>query len=93
VSLKTWLLTLEEHSISLEDFELVHLGLSHLDNGVIVLLGVLTGELVGGLLLVENGSGKVFLLVGDSGGGNVGVGSKHGNQVRLCEDIVLTRPS
>jgi hypothetical protein len=45
-------LTLEKHGISLENFELVHLGLSHLNNGVIIVLGILYSQLVRGLLLV-----------------------------------------
>lgn len=54
-------LTLEKHGISLEDFELVHLGLSHLNNGVVIVLCVLNGKLVRGLLLVEDGCRNVLL--------------------------------
>jgi hypothetical protein len=45
-------LTLEEHSVALEDLELVHLGLSHLNDGIVVVLGLLNSQLVWGLLLV-----------------------------------------
>ena len=54
-------LTLENDSISLEDLELVHLRLSHLHNGIIILLRFLNLQLVRGLLLLENGSREVFL--------------------------------
>jgi len=47
-------LTLKNDSVTLENLELVHLGLSHLDDGVVILLGVFHIELVGSLLLVQD---------------------------------------
>ena len=47
-------LTFENDGVASEDFELIHLGLSHLDNGIVVLLRVLNLELMGRLLAVHN---------------------------------------
>ena len=49
-------LTLKENSVTLENLKLVHLGLSHLNNRVVIILSVLNGQLVRGLLLVKDGS-------------------------------------
>ena len=48
-------LTFDEGGITLEDRELVHLGLGQLNDRVIMVLGILDGELVWCLLLFKNG--------------------------------------
>ena len=55
------LFAFEDHSVTLEYLELVHLGLRELDDGVVVLRGVLNLELVRGLLPLEDSSRVVFL--------------------------------
>ena len=55
------MLTFENDSVASENFEFVHLRLSHLNNGVVVLLRFLNLQLVRGLLLLEDGSREVFL--------------------------------
>jgi hypothetical protein len=42
--------TSEENGVSLIDLELVHLGLGHLHNAVVVGLGLLDQKTIGGLL-------------------------------------------
>ena len=54
------LLTSEDDSVALKDFEFVHLGLSQLDDGVVVLWRILSLELVGGLLLLKNCRRVIF---------------------------------
>ena len=54
-------LTSKDHRVSLEDLQLVHFSLSHLDNRVVILLGVFNLELVWGLLSVQDGGREVFL--------------------------------
>ena len=56
---KKWL-TFEDDSVALENLELVHLGLGHFDNRVVILLGVLNLELVRGLLAIHDRSRHVF---------------------------------
>ena len=55
------LFTFEDHSVTLEYLELVHLGLGELDDRVIILRGVLNLKLVRGLLPLEDSRRKVFL--------------------------------
>ena len=54
-------LTLKKHGVTLENLKLVHLGLSHLDDRVVIVLGLFNSQLVWGLLLVENGLGEILL--------------------------------
>ena len=49
-------LTSENDSVTLENFEFVHLSLSHLDDRVVVLLRVLHLQLMGRLFAVHNRS-------------------------------------
>ena len=54
-------LTSENDSVTLENFELVHLGLGELNDGVVVLWRVLDLELVRRLFPLENRRRKIFL--------------------------------
>ena len=55
------LLALEEDLVASHQVEFLHLLFGQLDDGVVVILRVFDGELVGGLLLGENGLGNIFL--------------------------------
>ena len=48
------MLTFEDDGVALEDLELVHLGLGHLDDRVVVLLRVLDLQLVRRLLAIHD---------------------------------------
>ena len=54
-------LTSENDSVTLENFELVHLGLGELNDGVVILRRVLNLELVRRLFSFENRRRKIFL--------------------------------
>ena len=58
------MLTFEDDGVASENLELVHLGLRHLHDGVVVLLRVLDLQLMGRLLAVHNRSRKVLLRSG-----------------------------
>ncbi len=53
--------TFDQNGVSLEDLELVHLGLGHLDDRVVVVLGVLNSQFVRGLLSLQDCLGNVLL--------------------------------
>lgn len=55
------LLAFEEDLVAPHKVEFLHLLFGQLDDGVIVVPGVFDDELVRGLLLDENGLGKIFL--------------------------------
>ena len=57
------ILTSENDGITLENFELVHLGLGKLNNRVVVLGRVLDLQLVWRLLLLKNRRREVFLSI------------------------------
>ena len=61
VACKCWLITFDQDGISLEDFELVHLGLGHFNDWVVIVLCLLNSELVWGLLSLKNSLWNVFL--------------------------------
>ena len=55
-------LTFEDDGVAFENFELVHFGLSHLDDRIVVLLRVLDLQLVRSLLAVQNRCRVVLIL-------------------------------
>lgn len=63
VSGKYQKLTSKDYNITLEDLKFIHLSLSHFNNRVVILHGIFDLKLVGGLLLLQDSSGKVFLSV------------------------------
>ena len=55
------MLTFEDDGVAAENLELIHFGLGHLDDRVVVLLRVFDLQLVRGLLAIHDRSRVVFL--------------------------------
>jgi hypothetical protein len=56
------IVTFQKDSVPFEQLEFIHLSLGHFNNRIVIVFGVLHGQLVGSLLFIKDRSGKVFFL-------------------------------